>query len=73
MSFVRSVFGGLLGRQTAEEAAAAAAPQTPPPPHQPLHVVFECVPRSHAIVIQCRRDVVMCTRSNTYRTYACII
>lgn len=49
MSFVRNVFGGLLGRQAVEDTAEhPTAPPPPPPPHQPLHVVFECAiaPRS---------------------------
>ena len=51
MSFVRNVFGGLLGRQAVEDAAEhPAAPPPPPPPHQPLHVVFEC---AFALSIQC--------------------
>jgi hypothetical protein len=42
MSFVRNVFGGLLGRQAVEDAAEHPAAPPPPPPHKPLHVVFEC-------------------------------
>lgn len=52
MSFVRNVFGGLLGRQLGEDAAETVTAPPPPPPHQPLHVVFECVaPNAAASVI----------------------